>query len=183
MKEPEWLAKARAEGRITETRTNIPGVSVVEVAALDIDRIHHIHAMPLPDGGTSRCERDETTPLRFELPIPPSTNNLYVNTRRGRVLSPEGRAWKESVLLELALKKMRPWVASVAKPFGIEYTVVGPVNMSRDIANFEKVCTDCLVTAGVIPGDSIRAGLWRVCLMYVHAAEGLPHVKVKIHSV
>jgi hypothetical protein len=159
--EPEWLAKARAEGRITETRTNM--------AALDIDRIHQ--------------RPNDTTPIRFDLPIPPSTNNLYVNTRRGRVLSPEGRAWKESVLLELALKKMRPWVASVAKPFGIEYTVVGPVNMSRDIANFEKICTDCLVTAGVIPGDSIRAGLWRMCLMYVHAAEGMPHVKVEIHSV
>lgn len=61
--EPEWLAKARAEGRITETRASIPGVSVVEVAALDIDRIHQRAASQRPD---------DTTPLRFELPIPPS---------------------------------------------------------------------------------------------------------------
>ena len=166
--EPEWLAKARAEGRITETRTNIPGVSVVEAAALDIDRIHQ--------------QPNDTTPIRFDLPLPPSSNHLFPGKAK-RFKSPEYKAWIEEATLAVRAAKVRPWSASVSKPFGIEYTVVGPVNMASDLCNREKAMTDLLVSCGVIPGDSLRAGLWKVCLMYVHAAEGLPHVKVEIHSV
>lgn len=174
--EPAWLTQARSEGRITEGRP--------ASAALDIDAIHKWAENPLPVKGEELIRKVATDcdGLRFDLPIPPSVNGLFPGKAK-RYKSAEYKAWIEAAKLQIALYKVRPWVASVSKPFGIEYTVVGPMNMAADLANREKALTDLLVSCGVIPGDSLRAGLWRVCLMYVHAAEGLPHVKVEIHSV
>lgn len=167
--EPEWLTRARLEGRILSEK----GVAVAEPR-----KRAKAHGDPLPPVE----EAEPADDLIFDLPIPPSTNNLYVNTRNGRVLSEKGREWKDAAALIVRMCKLRPWVASVRKPFGIEYTVVGPVNMSRDLANCEKIMTDVLVECGVIPGDSLRAGLWRVCLMYAHSTDGEPHVRVRIHG-
>lgn len=178
MTEPAWLTQARSEGRITEGRP--------ASADLDIDRIHQWAENPLPVKGAEKVrkggEKGEDSPLRFELPLPPSVNGLFPGKAK-RFKSPEYKAWIEAATLAVRAAKVRPWVASVSKPFGIEYTVVGPMNMSADLANREKALTDLLVSCGVIPGDSLRAGLWKVCLMYVHAADGMPHVKVEIHGV
>ncbi len=166
--EPEWLTRARQEGRI---------LSETGVAEPRKAKSHRETLPPAVDE-----DGDPQDKLTFELPIPPSTNNLYVNTRKGRVISPQGREWKDAAALIVRICKVRPWVASVSKPFGIEYTVVGPVNMGRDLANCEKIMTDVLVQCGVIPGDSLRAGLWRVCLTYAHSTDGEPHVRVRIHG-
>lgn len=50
------------------------------------------------------------TPLFVvRLPMPPSTNNAYVNLRRGRALSSEAKRWKETayILCLAALKGRR----------------------------------------------------------------------------
>ena len=112
-----------------------------------------------------------------DVPLPPSTNNLYLNVAwRGRVKSPEYRAWIDvASMLVLLLKPIR------TKPFTITYTLVGGdgLNLGRDLGNFEKPLTDVLVSTGRIPGDSLRAGLWQIIQQYVECYEGEPYVGIE----
>lgn len=106
-----------------------------------------------------------------ELPLSPSSNNLFASVRSRRtgsivrVKSKEYKAWLEIavLLLKIGHRKIK------AKPFQASYTVFGgdELNLARDLSNFEKALGDSAVTAGVIPGDSIRAGLWKVTMEYV----------------
>lgn len=111
------------------------------------------------------------------LDVPPSTNNLYLNARKGRVKSPAYRAWiKENA-------HSANMLTPVEGRFRIVYTLGGKVNKGRDLANIEKALTDLLVAVGAIPGDSIRAGLHEVVLRYDAGFACDPFVKVEIQSL
>lgn len=84
------------------------------------------------------------------LPFPPSTNNLFINTSRGRIRSSKYDEWATEAGWEL--KRQRP------------PKVVGPVMLSfdfqsgrdkrkRDITNLLKAPEDLLVKFGVIEAD------------------------------
>lgn len=79
------------------------------------------------------------------LPMPPSTNNMFVNVpKRGRASSEEYRDWKQSARRIV----MRAWEAAarpkIGKPYKVKISL--GLNRSGDIANREKALTDILVS-------------------------------------
>lgn len=90
--------------------------------------------------------------ITLSLPLPPSSNNAYVNVRgRGRVPSQEHTRWKrdaERIALVQYLDLAKP---EIATPYRM--TIRVNVNHKSDIANREKLLTDMLVRAGIIPDD------------------------------
>ena len=112
-----------------------------------------------------------------DLPMPPSTNNLFATLGRRRVKSPEYRAWIDSATPFAMTLRPVPTV-----PFGITITVVG-CNPGSDIANREKAVVDLLVATKRIPGDSVRAGLHEIVMRYVECGEGESYVRIEMRSL
>jgi len=91
------------------------------------------------------------TVLAFSLPVPPSTNNLYVNARGKRVKSKQYADWITDA----------GWAAKTAvagkerckAPYLITYEV--PTDKRRDLDNYLKAANDLLVRVGIIPDDSL----------------------------
>ena len=125
--EPEWLTRGLADGSIVAHRVG-----------------------ELPKG------RAQVMPGRrafVEVPVPPSTNNLYANAgKKGRIKSAAYKAWQEQASFCLMGLSVPPG------PWSIRYTVCAgkgwPEN--RDLGNAEKPLTDLLVAAGLIEDDCTR---------------------------
>ena len=84
----------------------------------------------------------------FNLPTPPSTNNLYSNVRGvGRVKTKEYNAWMVEAGWALKAAKPRP----VAGNVDVQLRV--PLDKRRDIDNFCKATLDILVRHKVIDDD------------------------------
>lgn len=85
----------------------------------------------------------------IRLPVPPSTNNLFINARngRGRILSPDYRAWRKTAAKALTLSS---WDMP-SRPYGI--TIRVNVNHQSDIDNRTKAVLDLLVEHKIIDGD------------------------------
>lgn len=86
-----------------------------------------------------------------ELPMPPSTNNLFITCGKRRIKSPEYKAWLVKVVPMLR-KLKRP----AAFPCQVHVTIIGAVNLSRDGDNMLKPIGDACVVAGVLPDDCLR---------------------------
>ena len=92
--------------------------------------------------------------IEYRLPLPPSSNNAYFNTKwGGRALTKEGEAYKLSAKRELQLQKAQPFEGRA-----IVYIDVSESECSSasDAANREKLVTDCLVEYGVLKNDSMK---------------------------
>lgn len=87
--------------------------------------------------------------LRLTVPIPPSTNNAYLNAAKGRKLTPKGRRYKADVLHLAngagAQKKEIP------PPYSLTIALYFGDARRRDASNFVKVLEDALMEA--IGGD------------------------------
>lgn len=83
------------------------------------------------------------------LPVPPSTNNLFINARngRGRILSPDYKAWRKLAAKALTLQS---WEMP-GRPYGV--TIRVNINHRRDLDNSTKAILDLLVEHKVIDGD------------------------------
>lgn len=82
----------------------------------------------------------------MSLPVPPSTNALFVQRGRKRVRSKEYRAWYE--LAQYFCE------GAVEGPVAVHICV--PENKRRDIDNYAKPVLDLLVKQGVIENDNGR---------------------------
>lgn len=90
-----------------------------------------------------------------DLPMPPSSNNMFVNApgkQGGRFPSGAYKAWEK----EAARALLDQWEAAnrpqIAKPYAVHIRV--NLNHQGDIANREKAITDLLVsTIPGFPGD------------------------------
>ena len=90
------------------------------------------------------------TSFRIELPLVPSLNNAYFNSKwRGRVSSLSTVEWKEEA----------GWIVLQAKPPKIEgryrFTLLVPEKMRGDVSNRPKLAEDLFVSLGVTPDDSM----------------------------
>lgn len=90
-------------------------------------------------------------PLTFELPVPPSSNNLFATYKGRRIISREYKAWRT-----LAGDKLHQQYAafdcpSIARP--IEVRIRLNINHQSDIGNREKAITDLLVSHLDMPDD------------------------------
>lgn len=84
------------------------------------------------------------------LPIPPSTNELFIALdKRRRIVSPPYAAWRKDAGKMLDAAKLRV-------P-GTVYVLIriGKCNRGRDADNFCKPVCDLLVTHGVIDSDNL----------------------------
>lgn len=116
---------------------------------------------------------------RVALPVPPSTNNLFVTVGRRRVKSGEYRDWLAVVLPEVA-KMKRP----DRFPVRVIITLFGrppAVNLRRDVANLEKPVGDALVEAGVLPDDNLNY-VTETVQRFVRSEDG-PGVWVEVQPV
>lgn len=88
-------------------------------------------------------------PTALKLPIPPSTNNLYVNVRgRGRVRSQRYATWANAAGWEI--KRQHPEKVSGAISLDI---AVQRKRSNADVSNRIKAVEDLLVHMGVIDDD------------------------------
>lgn len=88
------------------------------------------------------------------LPLPPTTNNLFVNNprTRGRFPSKAYKAWQGEA--DRALMTQQP-LPSFAGPVAVVMSIGRPDKRRRDLANYEKAATDQIVKAGVLTDDSL----------------------------
>lgn len=93
--------------------------------------------------------------IRYELPFPPSTNNLFENASKGRRRSPRYNAWRETagkLLMMQGRKHVRGCVA-------LAVDLVKPDRRKRDLSNTLKAIEDLLVDMQVIEDDSLIQAL------------------------
>ncbi|MGE0290381.1 MAG: RusA family crossover junction endodeoxyribonuclease [Bradyrhizobium sp.] len=91
------------------------------------------------------------TMVRYELPFPPSVNNLFVTVGSKRVRSTRYKAWaKEAGQFILLQGRKR-----VRGPVSLSVALVRPDRRTRDLSNTLKAIEDLLVDMSVIDDDSL----------------------------
>ena len=83
----------------------------------------------------------------IDLPFPPSTNNLFINVKKGRIPSQRYEEWR----LEAGYKLNS--CGAVSGPVSIAYEFGEPDKRKRDLDNLLKAPSDLLVTHGIIEAD------------------------------
>jgi crossover junction endodeoxyribonuclease RusA len=98
--------------------------------------------------------RGRKQPRRVELvlPFPPSTNNIYFNGKKGRVLTDKGREYHKTVAEYVAQQKADVMFTGRLAMYLIFYP---PDNRRRDLSNFVKALENGLKNAGVYKDDSL----------------------------
>ncbi len=105
-------------------------------------RIHRVIVAPL-DG-----EPVEFGALHLSAP-PPSLNNLFINVKgKGRIKSPDYRAWQTNALLQL--RRQYGW--HVAGPIHVRL-LFNRADTRSDLDNLVKPVLDTLMSAGRISDD------------------------------
>ncbi|MEZ0060882.1 Holliday junction resolvase RusA-like endonuclease [Bradyrhizobium elkanii] len=90
------------------------------------------------------------TAITFTLPTPPSVNNLYVNSSRGRFRSQKYDEWIHEAGWEI--KRQHP--PRIKGPVKLSFEFEEPkTKRPRDLGNLEKATTDILVTHQIIEAD------------------------------
>lgn len=85
----------------------------------------------------------------IRLPIPPSTNNLFVTRGRKRVISPAYRAWRTEAGLRLNVQRPQ----SHAKSRRLAVAIHVPDTVRGDLDNRIKGLLDLIVDHGLIADD------------------------------
>lgn len=84
------------------------------------------------------------------LPFPPSTNNLFINTSRGRIRSSKYDQWATEAGWELLRQRPAKVIGPVSLTFEFQ---AGKDKRKRDITNLLKAPEDLLVKHGIIEAD------------------------------
>jgi len=102
--------------------------------------------------------------IRYSLPYPPSVNNLFFNTGRGRSKTDAYKAWQEAAgyaIVEQGRKRIHGLVA-------LSIALVKPDKRKRDLSNVIKAIEDLLVSMSVIDDDSL---VQRISIQWVDAGD------------
>lgn len=124
--------------------------------------------------GDRQAEGDKVVTV-ITLPFPPSTNNLFLNGRKGRFRSQKYDTWLQEAGWEL--KRQRP--SKVAGPVSVKYEFGKPDNRRRDLSNLIKAPEDLLVSYGVIESDDSAT----VQLLFAEWSEEVQGVRITVESV
>lgn len=91
--------------------------------------------------------------IKLDLPIPPSTNNLYFNAGRGggRRVTPEYTRWRWGAYVALKEHDFRSFEGAILGPYKL--TILLPQNFRGDCSNRIKSAEDFLVEQRVTPDD------------------------------
>lgn len=86
--------------------------------------------------------------IAVTLPLPPSTNRLYVRTRSGVTCAPEYKRWKHEAGWTIKAQRIKPLEC---ERYVVEIGV--PNSMRGDCSNREKATTDLFVSLGLVRDD------------------------------
>jgi crossover junction endodeoxyribonuclease RusA len=96
----------------------------------------------------------EVGTLTLTVPVPPSLNNAYATFKGRRLLSREGRAFKEEVGIEVLFEQRRRIVANVGRwqyskgdRLSLTLELSFPNNRRHDLDNTVKLTSDALSAA------------------------------------
>lgn len=112
--------------------------------------------MTYPFRNHATCADWEPQPERFSvmLPLPPSTNNLFVNAGSGRAKSAEYKAWLNEARYALITKWRQlgkpTWPDKRPMMLAID---AGLTERRRDLGNIEKAISDVLCKELPVPDD------------------------------
>lgn len=89
--------------------------------------------------------------MLVRLPVPPSTNNLFVNKAmgKGRFISPAYKAWRTAAGWALNLARLQPFGLA-----DVQVTLHVPEDRRRDIDNYGKAVLDLIVAHNLIADDN-----------------------------
>src|SRR5690606_33375108 len=114
--------------------------------------------------------------IRYELPYPPSVNNLFANSKNGGRYAVESyKAWRKAAGEEIIAQRRQ----RIKGRFSLAIYVVRPDKRKRDVANLIKAVEDLLVEMQVVEDDSLAervtiqwadAGSFE-CLVIIQPAE------------
>jgi Holliday junction resolvase RusA-like endonuclease len=89
--------------------------------------------------------------MRFTIPVPPSTNNLFATIAGKRRSTTDYLRWQREADMLVMTQKVKQ--EKVAIP--VQITVTIPQSRHRrDLDNYLKAACDCMVRTGIIPDDS-----------------------------
>ena len=113
-----------------------------------------------------------TAPVSFYIPTPPSVNQAYVNTRRGRAKSPAYTDWLMAARVQIQVQDIARIPGRVVVVMGFEREK----HMSRaDVDNRMKLTLDALVSNGVIDDDHMVTAAPPV---WLPPSNGLAHIQI-----
>lgn len=114
---------------------------------------------------------DLPSPVTFQIPMPPSTNNLFKNVKGvGRVKTKTYDDFTMMAVTAIRRQKVRPIAGYVVILFAFELA-----SSQADVSNRIKAAEDAIVKAGVIDDDRFVTAMM---LTKVPAANGLAHVQI-----
>jgi Holliday junction resolvase RusA-like endonuclease len=87
--------------------------------------------------------------ITLVLPAPPSTNNLFINVKRGRVKSQRYRDWLDKCGVYLMQQSFEK--GTIIGAYVMDIKVYAKTR--ADITNLFKAVEDVLVSTGVLPDD------------------------------
>lgn len=97
--------------------------------------------------------------IRFTLPIPPSTNSLFIQRGKVRVKTAAYTKWRNTCLAHMAVLQRKGWFDGVILPLTGKAEVniaVGKCRKSRDLDNMAKPILDLLVSYGILKDDNLN---------------------------
>lgn len=100
--------------------------------------------------------------IRYELPFPPSLNNLFRNVKHGRVKTEGYERWirlSQGHILEQGRKRLHGFVS-------VSIALKKPDKRKRDLDNGIKALMDLLVSMQVIDDDSL---VQRISIQWVES--------------
>jgi crossover junction endodeoxyribonuclease RusA len=89
--------------------------------------------------------------IRYNLPFPPSVNNLFANGKKGRYRTDRYEAWRTLAGQEILVQGRKSLKGKVS----LSVCAVRPDRRRRDVSNLLKPVEDLLVDMGVIEDDSL----------------------------
>lgn len=90
------------------------------------------------------------TPLRLELPFPPSMNHAWRRVGNKTIISKSGRQYREDVAYACLVQRAK----RIDGRLGVHILLRPPNRVRRDVDNFCKQTLDALTHAGVWEDDS-----------------------------
>lgn len=109
--------------------------------------------------------------VRVEMPICPSTNNLFINARTGRTRGSQYKRWAQDAGWAVKLQHPVPVHGLVA------VLIEAPLNRRRDVDNALKPTLDLLVSLGIIEDDN-RIDDLRIVRTPAGAGDGMMVVSI-----
>lgn len=93
--------------------------------------------------------------ISIKVPWPISVNAAYRTFRNRMILSREGRDYKDTCIQHIMVERHFTLAEFPLRGrLKVVYEVYQPDNRRRDLANLDKLLSDCMTTAGVWVDDS-----------------------------